>query len=270
MRQKIQITSLQNAQLKKVVSLRERKGRKNFGEFVVEGGREQEKAIACGFEVSEIYYCPSFLSEKGDGILQSLQGSKASVYELSETCFQKIVVRKHVDGIVLVLRTRENLLKDFLPKKNSFLLLVEGIEKPGNLGALLRTADGAGVDGVLVLESQTDLYNPNVIRSSLGCCFSLPVATCTKEEAYKFCKSLKIPIYAAVLSNASVFYNSIKYGESSAVLLGSEDKGLDSFWISHADQMISIPMHGQADSLNVSAAGAVLLYEVSKQRFHVT
>lgn len=265
MRTRTQITSLQNAQIKKVVNLRERKWRKKLGEFVVEGTREQEKALSFHFEVSEVYFCPSLLSDKGEDILRNLDNSKASQFELNEPCFEKIAVRKNTDGIILVMKARSS--DSFSVKKNPFLLLVESVEKPGNLGALLRTADGAGVDGVMVVDSQTDLFNPNVIRASLGCCFSLPIRFCTREEAYKYCKENRVPIYAAVLSNASVFYNSVPYGESGAILLGSEDKGLDPFWISHADHLIHIPMHGQADSLNVSAAGAVLLYELSKHRF---
>lgn len=265
LRARIQITSLQNAQIKKVASLRDRKWRKKLGEFVVEGTREQEKALAFHYEVSEVYFCPSLLSEKGEELLSAVRD--IPVYELNEPCFHKIVIRKNVDGIVFVMKTKTKKLEDFQIKKNPFLLLVEGIEKPGNLGALLRTADGAGVDGVMLVESQIDLYNPNVVRASLGCCFSLPIAVCTREEAYIFCKTHHIPIYAAVLSNASVFYDTLKYGSSSAVLLGSEDKGLDDFWVSHSTQLINIPMHGQADSLNVSAAGAILLYEISKQRF---
>jgi len=267
LRNRIQITSLQNVQIKKVVLLRDRKGRKKLGEFVVEGTREQEKALAFDFEVTEVYFCPSLLSEKGEQLLNEVSSKDIGIYELNEPCFHKIAIRKNVDGIVFVMKSKTKSLEDFQIKKNPFLLLVEGVEKPGNLGALLRTADGAGVDGVMVIESQIDLYNPNVIRASLGCCFSLPILLCSREEAYSFCKAHKIPIYAAVLSNASVFYDTVKYGSSSGILMGSEDKGLDPYWVSHASQLIHIPMHGEADSLNVSAAGAVLLYEVSKQRF---
>nr|ADI87842.1 hypothetical protein AKSOIL_0334 [uncultured bacterium Ak20-3] len=269
MRNKIQISSLQNPQIKKVSNLRERKWRKKYGEFLVEGTREQEKAIAFGFQVLELYFCPSFLSDKGEEILNSIKDPKVSIYELTEPCFNKIVVRQSLDGIVLVMKPKLKALEDFPVKQNPFLLLIESVEKPGNLGALLRTADGSGVDGVLVLESQIDLYNPNVIRSSLGCCFSLPIAMCSREEAYAFCKERKIAIHAAVLSNASVYYDTVNYPSSTAILLGSEDKGLDPYWVSHANHLISIPMHGEADSLNVSAAGAVLLYEVSRRRHQV-
>jgi TrmH family RNA methyltransferase len=267
LRNSIQITSLQNPQIKKIVQLRDRKGRKQSGQFVVEGAREQEKAISQGLKVCEIYTCSSLLSEHGENILNSLRDLDCTRYSLNEPCFEKITVRKSTDGILLVLHTRENLLKDFMVKKNSFLLLVEGVEKPGNLGALLRTADGAGVDGVLVIDSQIDLYNPNVIRSSLGTCFSLPIAFCSREEAYLSCKKNQIAIYASVLSNASVYYHTVEYAPGSALLLGSEDKGIDPFWIAHADCCVTIPMHGRVDSLNVSAAGAILLYEVAKKRF---
>ena len=262
----IQISSLQNPQIKKLVNLRESKWRKQLEQFLIEGAREQEKALQNSYEVCEVYVCPELLSDVGQKLLYSLQKSSAIFYELTVPCFEKITVRKGSDGILLLMKYRERALKEFKAEKNNFLLMIEGVEKPGNLGALLRTADGAGVQAVFVIGKQTDLFNPNVIRSSLGTCFSLPVFMCTREEAYSLCKAHHISIYAAVLSNASVFYNTVNYAKSCAILLGSEDKGLDDFWVSHASQLVSIPMHGQVDSLNVSAAGAVLLYEASKHK----
>ncbi len=260
------ITSLQNAQIKKVVALHERKARRRYGEFVVEGVREQQKAFANGQIISEIYICPALLTENAEELFNSLVSSSVKVYELNEACFNKIVVRDDAEGLVLVCKTQERTLKDFALAADPFLLLIEGVEKPGNLGALLRTADGAGVNGVILVDTKIDLLNPNVIRSSLGCCFSIPIAECTRDEIYAYCKEKNIAIYAAVLSNASIFYHLVPYKSRSALLLGSEDQGLDPFWISHADQLVTIPMHGDADSLNVSAAGAVLLYEMSRHK----
>ncbi len=266
MTNRVLITSLQNAQIKKLVALRASKTRRSLGEFIVEGVREQEKAIANGLRVSEIYFCPTLLSEQAENLLNLASQASVNLYELNEPCFNKVVVRKDAEGILLVCKTKASEFRDFHVADEPFWLLIEAIEKPGNLGALLRTADGAGVNGILLIDTKIDIFNPNVIRASLGCCFSLPIAACSRSEAYAFCKEQKIAIYSAVLSNASIYYDLVPYRVRSALLLGSEDKGLDPFWISHSDKLIHIPMHGHADSLNVSAAGAILLYEISKRR----
>lgn len=261
------ITSLQNPQIKKLVNLREAKTRRQLQQFIIEGVREQERAIKNGFEISEVYLCPELLNDSGQRLLDDLLKTPAIFYELSLPCFEKVAVRKGSDGLILIAKYKERSLLDFEVEKQPFVLVIEGVEKPGNIGALLRTADAAGIQSVLVIGShKIDLFNPNLIRSSLGTCFSLPVFQCSREQVYETCKRNKIAIFAAVLSNSSVFYDKVDYSKGCALLLGSEDKGLDDYWVSHADQLISIPMLGQVDSLNVSAAGAVLMYEVVKQR----
>lgn len=261
----IKISSLQNPHIRKIVSLRDRKGREEFGEFVVEGLREITKALNSHLEVSATYFCPSLLSEAGEKLLKSKKISKSSCFELTEPCYNKIAVRKDSDGLILVF-VNPTKHEHSIPTKNPLLLLVENIEKPGNLGALIRSADGAGIDAIFMIDSKIDLYNPNVIRASLGCCFSIPIFSFSREEAYSYCKKNKIQICAALLDASSQSYSTIDFKKASALLLGSEDQGLNSFWHSNADFKIYIPMLGQADSLNVSVAGAVLMYEARRQR----
>ncbi len=260
------ISSLQNTHIRKILSLRDRKGRESFDEFVVEGIREITKALNSHLKVSASYFCPSLLSEEGRKILDSKKTNNSPYFELTEPCYNKIAVRKDSEGLLLAFSTPNPKLEEFKLVKKPLLLLVEGLEKPGNLGALIRSADGAGLDAIFMIDSKIDLYNPNVIRASLGCCFTIPIFSISREEAYSYCKQNNIQICAALLDPTSQKYSTINFQESTAFLLGSEDQGLNPFWHSKADFKIFIPMHGQADSLNVSVAGAILMYEARRQR----
>lgn len=257
------ITSLQNPQVKKLLKLREQKFRKETHEFLVEGVREQGKAIFAKYNLSEIYFCPELLSEEGKDLLSELQQfDQAFLYEFSKECFEKVVVRKQTDGLLLVFKSKEQKL--WTSSQEAFWLVLDRLEKPGNIGALFRIADGAGVNGVVLCDCPVDLYNPNLIRSSLGTCFSIPTLQLNAKETMFFLKKMKIHSYAAVLSDLSKDYDSINYQSPSALVLGSEAHGLGSEWKKTVEAFVSIPMSGEADSLNVASAGAVLLYEMAK------
>lgn len=239
------ITSLQNQKIKDIVSLetksRERRGR---GLFVVEGVREVERALACGYEAVETL-------RRG--------------VDVTDAVYEKIAYRGSTEGVVAVMKSRSLKLSDIKVGQNPLVLVLESVEKPGNLGAVLRTADAAGVDAVLVCDPLTDLYNPNIIRASLGAVFSVRVAACSSEEAYGWIKANGLNILTAQLQDSQLYYDTdMKCG--TAIVFGTEDEGLTDFWRKRSDKKIRIPMAGLMDSLNVSVSAAILCFEAVRQR----
>ena len=257
------ITSLTNARVKHVVALRDRKTREAQGLTIVEGRREIARALEAGVPVKELYICRELLESEQIGNIVAPRGK--NVYETTKEVFAKISYGDRSDGVLAVCAPLRLSFKDFSPKASSLFVVVEGVEKPGNLGAILRTCDGAGVDGVIVCDGKTDMTNPNVIRASLGTSFSVKVVVSSNEQALAFLKSKNIQICAA-LPQAKTLYTKAKLTNALAIVVGSEQSGLTKFWSSSADLKVNIPMRGRADSLNVSASTAILLYEIIRQR----
>jgi TrmH family RNA methyltransferase len=259
------ISSLQNPGIKNLILLAEKSRiRKQQKLFIIEGYREITRAKESGFHFESCFYCPEILTPDSREVLQSLE-KEVRIYEVSQAVYSKIAYRENVDGMVVTAFMRNVKLDDLQLKENPLILVLETIEKPGNLGAILRTADAAGLDAVIICDTQTDIYNPNVVRSSLGCLFSNQVVSCESKEAISFLKKKGIHIFAAALQN-SVPYHNEDFTRGSAFVMGSEADGLSETWRTEADRIIQIPMAGIADSLNVSVSAAVLVFEAVRQR----
>ena len=256
------ITSLSNPKIKEVVALEgSSRLRTERGLFVVEGVREVSRCIKAGYSLFSIFYCPEIISL--DEI--PLEGDP-NIFELSAACYDKIAYRGGTEGVVALVKMGEILALDSLDLGESPLVVVlESVEKPGNLGAVLRSADACGVDAVIVCDPRTDLYNPNLIRASLGGIFSLKVVAATSAEAIAWLKKSKINIYTAQLQDSKVYYDA-DFCAPTAIVLGTEADGLSMQWREASDKKILIPMNGIVDSLNVSVSMAVLCYEALRQR----
>ncbi len=260
------ITSLSNSNIKDIVRLKEKRHRDQTGLTIVDGAREIKMALAAGVRVEECYFAAKLLKNaESKGLLTELEKSGAILIEITPEIYRKIAYGEREEGILAVCSLKPYTKGELRLSDNPFVLIIEDVEKPGNLGAILRSADAAGVDGVIVCDQKADLWNSNVIRASLGTVFSIKPAVMTKEEAVEFLKGNKIEIYAAT-PQARKYYTEVNFKIPMALVVGSEDEGLSSFWLKAANEQIKIPMHGKIDSLNVSASTAILLYEVLRQR----
>ena len=261
------ITSLQNSRIKNINKLSTKsKERKEQNLFIIEGARELSLALAGNYDLDSIYVCPE-LFEKTDypEVLHSHSTNKNNIFEVTESVFKKIAYREGSDGILALAKPQSHTLSDLKLPDNPFLILLEAVEKPGNLGAILRTADAAKADAVIICDPLTDIYNPNVIRSSVGCIFTVPVAVCSNKEALQFLHSKHIRSFAAELTSAQ-WYQDADFTSPSAIIMGTEADGLTSFWLDNANARIKIPMRGVIDSLNVSVSTAILTFEAMRQR----
>lgn len=255
------ISSLHNPFVKRLLLLQEKaRERKGEGVFVVEGRKEISMAINNGFSIEAIG------CREGSKFEEAIAEHHECV-ELSEAVFDKIAYRGSGSGAIAIARQKQHGLSSLSLSAHPLLLVLDGIEKPGNLGAMLRSADAAGIDGVICCDLRADLYNPNVIRSSVGCFFSVPLAVCSREEALHFLQEKKINIFTASLK-ASKAYTLVDYRRGCAFVLGTEASGVDTVWEQCSTENIIIPMHGQNDSLNVSNTAAILLFEALRQRRH--
>ena len=261
------ITSLQNPRVKEVTALQNSSSlRREKGLFVVEGLREVERCVESGFRLRSVFYCPALcrhLPTLSEGV---------RVFEVSEAVYGKMAYRGGTEGIVAVVcgsaqdRSLESLERILSGDTSApLIVVVESVEKPGNLGAMLRTADAAGVSAVIVCDPRTDLYNPNLIRASLGGVFTRSVAVCSSEEAITWLKNHGISILTAQLQDSGLYYDT-DMTRPTALVFGAEADGLSDIWRQAADAHIRIPMLGGIDSLNVSASMAVLCYEALRQR----
>lgn len=269
-----EITSAQNPKIKEVVTLIEKsRARRQQQLFVVEGVREVAACIRNGYNIRSIFFNNSIVTpgQIEDLFPTGYYSSKAqnpTVYSLSPAAYSKIAYRENTEGIVATVEEKRLALEDikFGRKwEHPLVLVVESVEKPGNLGALLRTADACGLDAVLVCDPLTDLYNPNLIRSSLGGIFTNQVVACTNEEALEWLRSNKINIFTAQLQDSQWYYNT-NMRTATAIVMGTESTGLTDFWRKASNAKIKIPMLGELDSLNVSVSAAVLCYEAVRQR----
>jgi RNA methyltransferase, TrmH family len=261
------ITSTQNNTIKQLLQLQSKaKSRKEHKQFVVEGRRELDLAHANGYSIQTVYWCPEIFEELHFMNWREQFNETIDFVRVSLSVYQKMVMREKTEGLIGIVLQKTQSLKEFHPKNdNPLIIVLESIEKPGNLGAVLRTADAAAVDAVLITEQHTDIHNPNVIRSSVGGFFSVPTFVCSNEEAYNFMSSRNIKIYAASLQK-SKDYSLGDFLHASAFVMGSEAIGLSEFWSKEGIEAVKIPMLGHVDSLNVSVATAVLTYEAMRQR----
>lgn len=258
----LKITSLVNSKIKDVLALRRKPCRDGRG-VIIDGCREIRRALDGQGEIRTVFYCPDCLEDYE--LFHRLCGLTTEVFETTPEVFAKISFGDRQEGLVVIADIRERQLDDLELGPSACVLVVENVEKPGNLGAILRTCDGVGVDAVLFCDQQTGIYNPNVVRSSLGTVFTLPVVRCEPHEAAEFLKTRGFSIGAAVPQAAAVYHRCDFRGRV-AVVVGREDSGVSPFWKSEANLQFQIPMRGRADSLNVSCATAVILYEMLRQR----
>jgi RNA methyltransferase, TrmH family len=260
------ITSLANPRLKRLVRLRDRRPRDEERLFLVEGYREVRRALEKKVALDELYYSPGwFLGENEPALLAEAAAAGTKVFELSKEAFAKVAYRERPDGILAVAPQWRRTLADLVLPAEPFILVVEAIEKPGNLGTILRSADAAGCHAVIVCDPVTDLFNPNVVRASTGVLFSVPCAVEEGPAVLAWLKGRGIRSVATTPSAGALYTDSDLRGPL-AVIMGSEQFGLSDFWLGNADLSVRIPMAGQADSLNVAMAALITLFEAVRQR----
>jgi TrmH family RNA methyltransferase len=277
------ITSLQNPRIKLLVKLRDRRPRDEAGVFLVEGYRQIRRALEKQVRLTEVYYSADwFLGENESALLAQAEAAGAELFELSKEAFAKVAYRERPDGLLAVAPQWRHSLDDLAgwlglgpgatdaaPDAAAgvvpFLLVVEAIEKPGNLGTILRSADAAGVQALIVCDPVTDLFNPNVVRASTGVLFSVPVVIARSEEVQPWLHRWRIRTVATTPA-AATLYSAVDLRGPLAIVMGSEQYGLSDFWLRESDERVRIPMAGQADSLNVAMATIITLFEAVRQR----
>ena len=289
------VTSAQNRKVKTLLALQEKaRLRKEMGLFVVEGRRELGHCVRAGFEIDTLFYCPEILgSAVGSSaaicysaltrhadpfranaaedplpnldMLQTILENTGQIVEVPRELYEKIAYRGGTEGMIAEVKVKERTLEGLEMREKPLVVVLEGVEKPGNIGAVLRSADAAGADTVLICDPLTDLYNPNLIRASIGAVFTVQVVCCSSEEAIKWLKNNKINIYTAQLQDSSWYYDTDMTG-GTAIVVGTEATGLTDGWRKAADGHIRIPMLGELDSLNASVSAAILLFEAVRQR----
>ncbi len=258
------ITSAQNPKLKVAKKLKDRKARDASGDFVIEGYRELSRAES--IEVSMLFVCPElFLGSNEEGLIQACRERGATLFELPEDLFCKLSFRDRPDGLFAVAKQPKKTLADLKLSENPLLLIAQSIEKPGNLGSILRSCDAVGVDGCVVVDRCTDIYNPNVVRASVGTLFTVPTVEATSEELLAYLKQHGITI-AATTPDTDQEYTQADLTKPLAIAMGTEQLGLSDEWLKSAAIKLRIPMKGEADSLNVASATTLMLYEVLRQR----
>ncbi len=257
------ITSAQNPKIKRLLQLQQKSSeRRKEGLFVVEGRRELLHCVEAGYEIDTLFYCAG-MSSSSSGEDEMPQCNRA--FAVSNDIYAKIAYRGSTEGVVAEVKSRQHTLADLKLSEHPLVVVLESVEKPGNLGAVLRSADAAGADAVIVCDPLTDLYNPNLIRSSLGAIFSVQSVACTSEECIAFLKEKGISILTAQLQDSSLYYET-DMKKATAIVIGTESTGLSNAWRKAADAHIRIPMLGKMDSLNASVSAAILLFEAVRQR----
>jgi len=260
------ITSTTNPRVKHLVRLRDRRHRDDDGVFVVEGYRAVRRMLDAGVHPQELYIAPEWFQGSNEGaLIDEARTHGAEIVEMAREPFAKCAYRDRPDGLLAVVPQWHTRLQDLQLPAVPFLLVVEAIEKPGNLGTILRSADAAGIHAVLVCDQVTDMFNPNVVRSSTGVLFSMPVVVTSSDEVQHFLRAQKIRTVATT-PDATLLHTDADLTGPVAVLMGSESFGLSQRWLADADERVRIPMAGQADSLNVAMATIVTLFEAVRQR----
>lgn len=256
------ITSTQNPKVKNLLALEKPRERKKQCLFVVEGVKEIRLAFEAGYKIGNLFFCEELISVRE---VQELVSSNPLLIPVSREVFDKIAVRENSGGVVAVAEQKVHRLDLLQLSASPLLLILESVEKPGNLGAVLRTADAAGVDAVIICDPQTDFYNPNVIRSSIGCVFTTQIASADSAQTIRWLKEKHIATYCTYLQ-ASEPYQNVDYRAACAIVMGTEATGLSDQWVKNSSKNIIIPMQGKIDSMNVSTAAAVVVFEARRQR----
>jgi TrmH family RNA methyltransferase len=259
------ISSLQNPLIKNVLLLGEKpRARKEQNRIVIEGLREIRLAAGSGFNITDLLFTRELVS---DADLKSLpvRNNPVELTEVSQDVYNRLAYRKDSGGLIALAEPKRLLFSDLRLRVQPLLLVLEMVEKPGNLGALLRTADAANLDAVIICDPQTDIYNPNAIRSSIGCIFTMPVVTASSEEAISWMRTTGIKMFGTALT-ATCLYHETEFCQPAAIIMGSEANGLSGIWLEGADDLIKIPMMGKIDSMNVSASAAIVIFEAMRQR----
>ena len=262
-----QLSSLQNPLIKDLFQLREKSKKRNQSkQFLIEGKREIVLALKGNYQIDKLLFCDEIFEAENIPEILSFANNTVEVYQITKEIYQKLAYRESTEGLIAVSKSKELTLKDLKFKNSNPLILVaEAPEKPGNIGAILRTADAANLDAIIIANPKTDLYNPNIIRSSIGCIFTNQIATGSSTEIIDFLKQNNINIFCASLE-ASKEYHTIDYQQSSAIVVGTEATGLSEEWLKNSSQNIIIPMQGKIDSMNVSVAAGILIFEAKRQR----
>lgn len=266
MTRSLEITSTANPRIRAAAALRDRAERESSGLTVIDGARELRRALDAGVEVVEAFVCDQMLAgEDARVVLTALHSGRAPVHQTSPAAFAKLAFGNRAEGLVAVIRAPSLSLDRLEPPDDALLVVMEGVEKPGNIGAVLRTADAAGADAVLAASPRTDMTNPNVIRASAGTVFTMPVAAAPADQVLAWLRGRGVRILAARVG-ASRPYTQVDMSGPIAIVLGAEDRGLTGAWDGPGVEAVHVPMRGIADSLNVSVTGAILLYEARRQR----
>ena len=257
---KLLISSSQNPKVKHLLALQQKSQlRRKEGLIVVEGARELGHCIDAGLKPKTIFYCPALFN------IDKLSTNDAQLIEVSQEVYDKIAYRGSTEGVIAIVQGHQLTLNELELGDNPLIIVLEGVEKPGNIGAVLRSADAAQATAVIVCDPLTDLYNPNLIRSSIGAIFTVPCVACSSDECIEFLKTNNITILTAQLQDSELYYNT-DMRQGTAIVMGTEATGLTNAWREAADAHIRIPMKGALDSLNVSVSAAILLFEAVRQR----
>lgn len=260
------ISSIHNPRIKHAVRLRDRKGRDSQGRMLVEGQREISRALAAEIEFDELFLAEGQHRDVATSeLINEFVLRRVAIFSVAPSVHAKLSFGERESPLVATARTPQRNLQDFQPAAGGLIAVLAGLEKPGNLGAILRSADGAGVSAVIVADGATDLYNPNSIRASIGTIFALPTFSATAADTLAWLRRQQLPIYSTRVNAARKYYEAC-WRQSAAIVLGSEAHGLDSAWQESDVNPLAIPMCGVADSLNVSSAAAVIFYEALRQR----
>lgn len=257
------ITSTQNPKIKNILKLQQKSSeRRKQNLIVIEGLRELGLAIKSGLTLKSVFYCPDIITQE---LIEDQLNFDGTYFEISSEIYEKLAYRSSTEGIIALAEPKYLKLNDLKLRETPLLIVLESVEKPGNLGAILRTADAVSVDAVIISDALTDIYNPNVIRSSVGCVFTNQIVACNTDEAIGWLKEKGIKIHAAALT-ATENYHKTDFTKPSAIVMGTEANGLTDKWLKKADKQIIIPMSGEIDSMNVSVSTAILVFEAMRQR----
>jgi RNA methyltransferase, TrmH family len=261
----LKISSVQNPRIKQVLHLQKASERKAQQLFIIEGQREIFLAMQSGIRLKTLFYCDEINSEWDKKYFFDLTKLECELILITKEVFEKIAYRENTSGLIAVAEMQQKKLNDLQLPQNPLIVVLENIEKPGNVGAILRTTDAAAIDAVILCNHKTDLFNPNTIRSSIGCVFTNQIAQCSNAEALAFLKQKNIRIITTYLETTH-YYHQTDYAQSAALVMGSEADGVSDFWIKNANDTIKIPMSGKIDSINVSTAAAIVIFEAKRQR----
>lgn len=261
-----EISSVHNPLIKEIFQLQEKsKARKKSGLFVIEGMREIEIALKNDYQIEQLLCCFDLINQNYFETFRTKISENTQFISISKEVYQKIAYRESTEGIIAVTNAKTHRLDEIKLPENPLIIVLESLEKPGNIGAILRTADAAKVDAVFIADPKTDLYNPNIVRSGVGAVFTNKIAMADSEEIIKLLKNKNIPIFSAILQEAVPYY-SVDYSKGAAIVMGTEATGLSDIWRAESDANIIIPMEGQIDSMNVSVATAILIFEAKRQK----